>query len=76
MVQLLLKFLPQWRCEHAQMPVLTWSAFHHKTREFVNPLVSGESLRDILMFLHDMGEVISESVPSLVVVMLATMCNN
>ena len=44
------------------MPVLTWSAFHHKTREFVNPLVSGESLKDILMFLHDMGEVISESV--------------
>ena len=41
------------------MPVLTWSIFHHKTREFVNPLVSGESLRNILAFLHDMGEVIS-----------------
>ena len=40
------------------MPVFTWSTFHHKTKEFVNPLVSEESLRNILTFLHDMGEVI------------------
>lgn len=52
------------------MPVLTWKAFYHKTREFINPLVSGESLKDILTFLHDMGEVIlqvMESTCSLVV---------
>lgn len=57
MVQLLLKLLPQWRRDHVHMPVLTWPAFHHKTREFINPLVSGESLKKILTFLHDMGEV-------------------
>lgn len=39
------------------MPVLTWPTFHHKTREFINPLVSEESLKDMLTFLHDMGEV-------------------
>ena len=49
--------LPGWRREHADLPALTWSNFHAKTREFVNPLVSEEKMKMVATALHDMGEV-------------------
>ena len=57
LVSTLSQCLPAWRREHADLPALTWSNFHSKTRDLVNPLVSEERMKVVAAALHSMGEV-------------------
>ena len=57
LVSTLSQCLPAWRREHSDLPTLTWTTFHCKTRELVNPLVSEERMRMVASALDDMGEV-------------------
>jgi hypothetical protein len=57
LVRILVEYLPEWREEHSDMPVITLEFFHDKTREHINPLVSEERMKMCVSALHDMGEV-------------------
>ena len=57
LVYTLCQSLPGWRREHADLPALSWTNFHAKTRDLVNPLVSEAEMKTVASALHDMGEV-------------------
>ena len=57
LVYTLCQSLPGWRREHADLPALSWTNFHAKTRDLVNPLVSEGEMKTVASALHDMGEV-------------------
>ena len=57
MVRILVEYLPEWREEHSDMPVVTLEFFHSKTREQINPLVSEDRMKMCVSALHDLGEV-------------------
>jgi death-associated protein kinase len=58
LVSTLVQVLPAWRREHADLPTLTWTNFHSKIRDLVNPLVSEERMKVVATALHNMGEII------------------
>jgi death-associated protein kinase len=58
LVYTLCQSLPGWRREHEDLPALSWTNFHAKTRDLVNPLVSEEVMKSVASALHDMGEII------------------
>ena len=57
LVQTLSQILPQWRRDHAGLPVLTWANFYNKVVDCINPLASEEKTRVVASALHDTGEV-------------------
>lgn len=53
--------LPDWQEEYSSMPALPWVAILEKARQFINPLISEKAMREALLVLHDMGEVVYNS---------------